>query len=284
MNARLEVPAKVERDQGMASNAGKEMLELARKVVSSIKDRPSDIDQDDIISHVVEKLAAKWPVQNPQAYARAVATNFIASQVRKKATERKHRATASNALTRKADDEEKTSQGSRLRTLRDPAARKGLLFRATLIRSHLDHYISLLERSESLSDVDLTWIDESYHALFQFEHDTLPLMQFLRSLDHAARVANDHYDSRYDRERAKNARESFARTYPELAKRLDNDEMTEAITGWRRAWFKSAGKHDWPPIMKCLNRFWHRPVNAKNLAATWAKYPHLDRPAKPAIK
>ncbi|HTA90673.1 MAG TPA: hypothetical protein VK745_13880, partial [Polyangiaceae bacterium] len=121
-------------------------------------------------------------------------------------------------------------------------------------------------------------INDLHGRLFKNEKSR-PWLMFVRCIDHAARHANETKGSEFDRERAKIARESYRRSFPELEQKLTDPALLRAITEWRKqapkgTKTKTVSKH-WVAVHEAVKLFMPDAPSAESISKVWREdFPH----------
>ena len=127
-------------------------------------------------------------------------------------------------------------------------------------------------------------INDLHSRLFKNEQSR-PWLMFVRCIDHAARHANETKGSEFDGERARIARESYRRSFPEFEQKLTDPVVLRAITEWRKqppkgAKNKNPSKH-WVAVHEAVKLFMLDPPSAEGMSKVWHEdFPHAIWNAK----
>jgi len=262
---------------------------IARWLVANAKKR-SVADRLEI-NHAALSRFVDERKGRPEEYAKRALLDFDRQSSRRGWAPPEYTGSADHRLG--ADDEldakrSKPSKGpssaqQRAGALLQPEAIEGLRIRAQLVIDCARIVATSARRDEQTPDWLQVWVEDAYNALTGHER-TQPMLDFLRALDHASRLAHDHFGRRYDPVRAREARRFFRRVYPELDAKLTDEVVTAAITGWRAAWKHGNARRQWVRVREAVRRFWPSVPATKQLAEAWEGCPHLlrlDNPSRP---
>jgi hypothetical protein len=115
-------------------------------------------------------------------------------------------------------------------------------------------------------------INDLHGRIFQNEK-ARPWLTFVRCVDHGARQANDTKGTEFDAERARIARESFRRSFPEFEQKLTEPVVLGAITEWRKQALKGAKNKNqskrWVAIHQAVKLFMPDAPNAEAMSKLW---------------
>jgi hypothetical protein len=115
-------------------------------------------------------------------------------------------------------------------------------------------------------------INDLHSRVFQNEKSR-PWLMFVRCIDQGARHANETKGTEFDAERARIARESFRRSFPEFEQKLTEPVLLRAIAEWRKqapkgAKNKNPSKH-WVAIHEAVKLFMPDAPNAETMSRQW---------------